>query len=178
MFLAAASTPESPQRFRRWLVSKPLSFWIMTWFLIAGIGTDGDWSLFPWPGLVMGLAVERVMAVKGKIAAGWNFLFGDSGRAFGTLAVVLVLFLAVVPAKDYFRRVEALPERIPEVDPPARRRGDIAAPFSAGVASDLAAGIGSGGPLHNLSRGDERIFAGGCERPAVSAPSADSAFID
>ena len=57
MFLAAASTPESPQRFRRWLVSKPLSFWIMTWFLIEasvltviGIFFRGPgWSwVWPW----------------------------------------------------------------------------------------------------------------------------------
>jgi mono/diheme cytochrome c family protein len=71
----------------------------------------------------MGLAVERVMAVKGKIAAGWNFLFGDAGRAFGTLAVVLVLFLAIVPAKDYFRqwrRYQAGYQKL------IRQRGDAA----------------------------------------------------
>jgi Cytochrome b(C-terminal)/b6/petD len=59
MFLAAASTPESPQRFRRWLVSKPLSFWIMTWFLIEasvltviGVFFRGPgWSwVWPWRG--------------------------------------------------------------------------------------------------------------------------------
>jgi hypothetical protein len=57
MFLAAASSPESPQRFRRWLVSKPLSFWIMTWVLIEAsvltmIGTffrGPGWSwVWPW----------------------------------------------------------------------------------------------------------------------------------
>jgi menaquinol-cytochrome c reductase cytochrome b/c subunit len=57
MFWAAASAPESPQRFRRWLVSKPLSFWIMTWFLIEAsvltvIGTffrGPGWSwVWPW----------------------------------------------------------------------------------------------------------------------------------
>ena len=30
-------------------------------------------------------------------------LFGDSARAFGTLSLILVLLLAVVPAKDHFR---------------------------------------------------------------------------
>lgn len=30
-------------------------------------------------------------------------LFGDSARAFGTLGVVLLLLLAIVPARDYFR---------------------------------------------------------------------------
>lgn len=57
MFLAAASRPDSPQRFRRWLVSKPLSFWIMTWFLIQAsvltiVGTffrGAGWSwVWPW----------------------------------------------------------------------------------------------------------------------------------
>jgi quinol---cytochrome c reductase cytochrome c subunit, bacillus type len=57
VFLAAASAPDSPQRFRRWLVSKPLSFWIMTWFLIQAsvltiVGTffrGAGWSwVWPW----------------------------------------------------------------------------------------------------------------------------------
>jgi hypothetical protein len=57
MFLAAASAPDTPQNFRRWLLSKPLSFWIMTWFLIqaavlTGIGTffrGPGWSwVWPW----------------------------------------------------------------------------------------------------------------------------------
>ena len=32
-----------------------------------------------------------------------KFLFGDSARAFGTLSVLLLLLLSVVPARDYFR---------------------------------------------------------------------------
>lgn len=57
MFLAAASQPDSPQKFRRWLVSKPLSFWIMSWFLIQAsvltiIGTffrGAGWAwVWPW----------------------------------------------------------------------------------------------------------------------------------
>jgi hypothetical protein len=61
MFLAAA-TPESPAdvrqgSFQRWLASKPLSFWIMTWFLIQAtvltvIGTffrGAGWAwVWPW----------------------------------------------------------------------------------------------------------------------------------
>jgi hypothetical protein len=56
MLLAAAGPPE-PSRFRRWLARKPLSFWIMTWFLIqAGILTmigtffrGAGWSwVWPW----------------------------------------------------------------------------------------------------------------------------------
>jgi len=57
MLLAVAGPPEPPSRFRRWLVSKPLSFWIMTWFLVqAGILTvigtffrGPGWSwVWPW----------------------------------------------------------------------------------------------------------------------------------
>jgi hypothetical protein len=57
MFLAAASQPDAPQKFRRWLVSKPLSFWIMSWFLIQAsvltiIGTffrGAGWAwVWPW----------------------------------------------------------------------------------------------------------------------------------
>jgi menaquinol-cytochrome c reductase cytochrome b/c subunit len=57
LVLAAASEPSSPSRFRRWLVSKPLSFWIMTWFLVqasvlTAIGTffrGAGWAwVWPW----------------------------------------------------------------------------------------------------------------------------------
>jgi menaquinol-cytochrome c reductase cytochrome b/c subunit len=58
MLLAAVAAP-APSRFRRWLVSKPLSFWIMTWFLVQAsiltvIGTffrGAGWSwVWPWRG--------------------------------------------------------------------------------------------------------------------------------
>ena len=57
MFLAAQSSPDSPSPFRRYLVAKPLSFWIMTWFLfelvvLTAIGTffrGPGWSwVLPW----------------------------------------------------------------------------------------------------------------------------------
>src|ERR1039457_7243811 len=43
------------------------------------------------------------MAIQKKIAAVRKALFGDSARAFGTLGLVLLLALAVVPARDHFR---------------------------------------------------------------------------
>ncbi len=56
--LHAAGSVESPASgFERWLASKPLSFWIMTWFLVqlavlTAIGTffrGPDWSwVWPW----------------------------------------------------------------------------------------------------------------------------------
>ncbi len=57
MLLAFASSPQSTSRFRKWLVSKPLSYWIMTWFLVQAailtvIGTffrGPGWSwVWPW----------------------------------------------------------------------------------------------------------------------------------
>jgi menaquinol-cytochrome c reductase cytochrome b/c subunit len=56
MFLAAFKPPQ-PGGFRRWLSSKPLSFWIMSWFLLTAvtltiIGTffrGAGWSwVLPW----------------------------------------------------------------------------------------------------------------------------------
>ena len=55
----SATTPPSPGRLHRWLASKPLSFWIMSWFLIQAavltlIGTffrGPGWSfVMPWSG--------------------------------------------------------------------------------------------------------------------------------
>jgi len=57
MALAASSSPQSSSVFRRYLASKPLSFWIMTWFLfelvvLTAIGTffrGPGWSwVWPW----------------------------------------------------------------------------------------------------------------------------------
>ncbi|HZU41139.1 MAG TPA: hypothetical protein VE994_00575 [Terriglobales bacterium] len=57
MLFAARSSPDSGSRFGRWLASKPLSFWIMTWFLfelvvLTAIGTffrGPGWSwVWPW----------------------------------------------------------------------------------------------------------------------------------
>lgn len=57
MLLAARTDPQTAQGFRRWLVQKPLSFWIMTWFLVelfvlTAIGTffrGPGWSwVLPW----------------------------------------------------------------------------------------------------------------------------------
>jgi len=55
----SATNPPAPGRFHRWLASKPLSFWIMSWFLIQAavltvIGTffrGPGWSfVMPWSG--------------------------------------------------------------------------------------------------------------------------------
>jgi hypothetical protein len=55
--LFAASQSSHPGRFRRWLFLRPLSFWIMTWFLLTSslltaVGTffrGPGWSwVWPW----------------------------------------------------------------------------------------------------------------------------------
>ena len=60
MFFSAAQTP-APGRFQRWLSSKPLSFWIMSWFWLEAsvltlIGTffrGPGWSfVMPWSGQI------------------------------------------------------------------------------------------------------------------------------
>ncbi len=51
----------------------------------------------------MGLAVGCGMSVRERIRSARQFLFRDSARAFGTLSVVLLVLLAIVPAKDHFR---------------------------------------------------------------------------
>ena len=57
MVLATQSSMQSPSGFRRYLAAKPLSFWIMTWFLfelavLTAVGTffrGPGWSwVLPW----------------------------------------------------------------------------------------------------------------------------------
>jgi len=57
MVVAGRSSPQSPSPFRRYLASKPLSYWIMTWFLfelvvLTAVGTffrGPGWSwVWPW----------------------------------------------------------------------------------------------------------------------------------
>jgi len=57
MLLAVQSSPQSASAFRRYLAAKPLSFWIMTWFLfelavLTAVGTffrGPGWSwVLPW----------------------------------------------------------------------------------------------------------------------------------
>ena len=43
------------------------------------------------------------MKLREKLRPARHLLFGDSTRAFGSLSVLLVLLLAIVPAKDHFR---------------------------------------------------------------------------
>jgi uncharacterized membrane protein YjgN (DUF898 family) len=59
MLLASQSSPESSSRFRRYLAQRPLSYWVMTWFLfelvvLTAVGTffrGPGWSfIWPWQG--------------------------------------------------------------------------------------------------------------------------------
>jgi hypothetical protein len=60
MLLAAQGSPQSPSAFRRYLAGRPLSYWVMTWFLfelivLTAIGTffrGPGWAwVWPWQGL-------------------------------------------------------------------------------------------------------------------------------
>lgn len=50
MALAAYSSPQSPSAFRRYLTAKPLSYWIMTWFLIELVVLTAVGTFFRGPG--------------------------------------------------------------------------------------------------------------------------------
>jgi len=50
MALAAYSSPQSPSAFRRYLAAKPLSFWIMTWFLVELVVLTAIGTFFRGPG--------------------------------------------------------------------------------------------------------------------------------
>jgi len=59
MFMAAHSSEKSPSRFRRYLAARPLSYWVMSWFLfelvvLTAVGTffrGPGWSfIWPWQG--------------------------------------------------------------------------------------------------------------------------------
>ncbi|MFL6302332.1 MAG: hypothetical protein ACJ72H_02225 [Candidatus Sulfotelmatobacter sp.] len=59
MLIAAQSTPDSPSPLRRYLAARPLSYWVMTWFLfelvvLTAIGTffrGPGWAwVWPWQG--------------------------------------------------------------------------------------------------------------------------------
>jgi hypothetical protein len=59
MLLAAQSSPQSSSALRRYLAARPLSYWVMTWFLfelvvLTAIGTffrGPGWSwVWPWQG--------------------------------------------------------------------------------------------------------------------------------
>lgn len=45
-----AANPDAGGRFRRWLVAKPLSFWIMTWFLFELVVLTAVGTFFRGPG--------------------------------------------------------------------------------------------------------------------------------
>jgi Cytochrome b(C-terminal)/b6/petD len=50
MLLAAQTDPQNAQGFRRWLVRKPLSFWVMTWFLVELVVLTAIGTFFRGPG--------------------------------------------------------------------------------------------------------------------------------
>ena len=50
MLVAAQTDPQTAKGFRRWLVRKPLSFWVMTWFLVELVVLTAIGTFFRGPG--------------------------------------------------------------------------------------------------------------------------------
>ena len=50
MLLAAESSPQSRSRVRRYLSGRPLSFWVMTWFLFELVVLTAIGTFFRGPG--------------------------------------------------------------------------------------------------------------------------------
>jgi menaquinol-cytochrome c reductase cytochrome b/c subunit len=50
MALAARTDPQTAQGFQQWLVRRPLSFWIMTWFLVELVVLTAIGTFFRGPG--------------------------------------------------------------------------------------------------------------------------------
>ncbi len=50
MLLTAQTNPQTAKGFRRWLVRKPLSFWVMTWFLVELVVLTAVGIFFRGPG--------------------------------------------------------------------------------------------------------------------------------
>ena len=113
--------------------------------------------------------VERM---RRSIQKWWQFFFGDSARAFGTLSVVLLVCLAIAPAKDRFREWTRYQAQVPAADSRARRRCHVAAAFSGRVATDLDAGTRRDGSLRHLPSGLEGSQPGGRGHAAVPAAPA------
>lgn len=50
LLLSSRFSPESPKRLQRWLAGRPISFWIMTWFLVELIVLTAVGTFFRGPG--------------------------------------------------------------------------------------------------------------------------------
>lgn len=50
LLLSSRYSPESPKPWQRWLVARPISFWIMTWFLVELIVLTTVGTFFRGPG--------------------------------------------------------------------------------------------------------------------------------
>jgi len=57
---ASHDDPQTATGFRRSL-HRPLSYWIMTWFLFRTHRTHRHWNLFSWAGMAMGAALEGAL---------------------------------------------------------------------------------------------------------------------
>jgi len=121
----------------------------------------------------MGLGLAMVSPLQWPRSA-VRFLFGDSARAFGSLSVILLILLAIVPARDRFREWLSFQNDYANL---IRDRADSAAlarRFQRGIQQIWPAGTGRHRSLHYLPRGTERSVAR-WRRSALPPASAHSA---
>ena len=111
MLFASQGSPESPTRWLRYLAGRPLSYWVMTWFLfelivLTAIGTlfrGPGWApVCPWWDIVRGKGDKETAIMKEKLRSLWKTLFGDSVRAFGVVSLLFLGSMAIAPAKNFF----------------------------------------------------------------------------
>ena len=102
--MAGAAWPASlfrtvqPRAMGRFLRSRPLSWWVMTWFIAVALTLTVVGTFFRGPGLVLGLALEIDMPPEemGKVTKRLRL-------AFAVSSVVFLAVLAVSPVKDSLR---------------------------------------------------------------------------
>ena len=70
-----------------------------------------SWHFLPRPGLVLGAALEELTcsrhhrsapSTKNTLSSLWQTLFGHPVRAFGTVSLLLLISMAIAPAKNHF----------------------------------------------------------------------------
>ena len=152
MIVASQSSPQSPSPWRRYLAARPLSFWIMTWFLFELAVLTAIGTFFRGPGLVVGLALEKLVQSSNNHRSLWQRLFGDPIRAFGTLGVIILVSLAIAPAKNHFSEWRHYQNAYLSM---IRGRGEavtLQRHFEGGIQQIWHPELGRRGPMYDLPR--------------------------
>ena len=103
MVLAAHSSPQSASAFPALLAA---NHFLLDHDLVSvrtGRAHSG-WHVLSRPRLVLGVALEKLSGIIGQKpqSSMWQRLFGDPVRAFGVVSLLLLISLAIAPAKNHF----------------------------------------------------------------------------